>query len=311
MASLARRLLLAGMAAASVAVADERRDLLTAADLANFENPPADARIHYGDDPLQFGDLRLPRGGGRHPVAVFLHGGCWLAEYGIAHSSKLTAALAANGIATWSLEYRRVGDAGGGWPGTFEDVARGVDHLASIAAEHDLDLDRVIAMGHSAGGQLALWLAARPRFPADAPFPTDARIALRGVVALAPAADFGYLYEHGTCEHAVARLMGGAPDEFPGRYRLGDPMRFAPGPAPQTIVVGRHDETWTPPAHRYFEKAEARGDAIRLIEAPAAGHFELIDPDSSAWPLVLGAARDLLGTNPPGATSPPRDRGRN
>jgi acetyl esterase/lipase len=272
----------------------ERHDLLTAADLADFGNPPADARIRYGDDPLQFGDLRLPPSDGPHPVAVFVHGGCWLSEYDIAHSGKLTAALAANGIATWSLEYRRVGDPGGGWPGTFEDIARGADHLASIADEYRLDLERVIVMGHSAGGQLALWLAAGPDLPPDAALPAEPRIEVHGVLALAPAADFDYLYEHGTCDDAVARLMGGSPQAFPDRYRLADPVRFAPGPAPQLIIVGRHDETWTPPARRYFETAEARGDDVHLIEAPESGHFELIDPDSSTWPLVLGAARALL-----------------
>lgn len=271
----------------------ERHELLTTADLAGFGNPPADARIRYGHDAPQFGDLRLPPGDGPHPVAVFLHGGCWLSEFDIAHTGKLTAALAANGIATWSLEYRRVGDAGGGWPGTFEDVARGAAHLPSIAEEYHLDLDRVIAMGHSAGGQLALWLAAGCKLPPAAALPATAKFELRGVLALAPAADFDYLYEHATCDRAVARLMGGGPEEFPDRYRLADPMRFPSGSGPQVIIVGRHDETWTPPARRYFGHAERRGDDVRLIEAPVSGHFELIDPGSSAWPLVLGAARDL------------------
>lgn len=292
--SLVSGLLFMVMSGASDSMAEQPPDLLAAADLADFENPPADARLHYGDDPLQFGDLRLPPGDGPHPVAVFIHGGCWLSEYDIAHSSKLTAALADSGIATWSLEYRRIGDPGGGWPGTFEDVARGADHLASIAGQYRLDLDRVIAMGHSAGGQLALWLAARPRLPGNTAAPPDARITLRGVLALAPAADFDYLYERGTCDHAVARLMGGAPGEFPDRYRAADPVRFAPVSAPQVIIVGRHDETWTPPGRRYFRNAEARGDDVRLVEAAESGHFELIDPDSSTWPLVLGAAGELL-----------------
>ncbi|MDZ7645570.1 MAG: alpha/beta hydrolase [Woeseiaceae bacterium] len=281
--------------ATTVPMADERNDLLTGADLANFPNPPADARIAYGDDPLQFGDLRLPPGDGPHPVAVFLHGGCWLSEYDIAHSSKLTAALAANGIATWSLEYRRVGDDGGGWPGTFEDVARGMNHLAAVAPAYDLDPARVIAMGHSAGGQLALWLAARAGNAADSVLAAAHDVPLRGVLALAPAADFDYLYEHGTCDDAVARLMGGSPADVPERYRLADPMRFAPGDVPQVIVVGRHDDIWTPPARNYYRLARSRGDDVRLAEAPDAGHFELIDPDSGTWPLVLEAARSLLG----------------
>lgn len=282
-----------------IAMADSPRELLSAADLAHFAKPPADARIHYGEDPLQFGDLRLPPGRGPHPVAIFLHGGCWLSEYDIAHSSKLTAALAENGIATWSLEYRRIGDAGGGWPGTFEDVARGADHLAAIANDYDLDLARVIAAGHSAGGQLALWLTARTAFPAESPFAATSPVAVRGVLALAPAADFGYLYEHATCDRAVARLLGGSPGTFPDRYRWTDPVRLDRVPAPQIVVAGRYDETWSPPARRYARKAASRGEDVMLIEAPDSGHFEMIDPDSSTWPLVLEAARRLLGVSEP------------
>lgn len=280
----------------SLTMAEDGDDILSAADLADFENPPADARIHYDDDPLQFGDLRLPSGAGPHPVAVFVHGGCWLAEYDITHSSALTAALAGNGIATWSLEYRRIGDEGGAWPGTFEDVARGTDHLRAIADRYHLDLDRVITMGHSAGGQLALWLAARTRLPADAPFDTAAALEVRGAFALAPAADFDYLYEEGTCDRAVAKLMHGSPQEFPDRYGWADPMRFTPGETPQVVLVGKYDETWTPPALGYFRKATARGDDIRLVEAKESGHFEMIDPRSTTWPLVLEVARELLGT---------------
>lgn len=280
-------------------MAEKPRDLLTGAEIASFAKPPADARIPYGEDPLQFGDLRLPEGAGPHRVAIFLHGGCWLSEYDIAHSSALTAALADNGIATWSLEYRRVGDAGGGWPGTFDDVARGADHLAAIANDYDLDLERVIAAGHSAGGQLALWLAARTEFPPESPFAAASPIAVAGVLALAPAADFDYLHEHATCDGAVARLLGGSSDSLPDRYRWTDPMRFAPGPAPQIVIVGRYDEVWSPPARSYARKAASRGDDVTLIEAPESGHFELIDPTSSTWPLVLDAARQLLGTSVP------------
>ena len=285
--------------ATGISMADRPDDLLTASDLADFPEPPADARIRYGEDPLQFGDLRLPPGGGPHPVAIFLHGGCWLSEYDIAHSSKLMAALAGNGIATWSLEYRRIGDAGGGWPGTFADVARGADHLAAIADDYALDLEHVIVAGHSAGGQLALWLAARTGFPADSPFAMRSPSPIRGVLALAPAADFDYLYTNGTCERAVARLLGGSPDAFPDRYRWTDPMRFGRVALPQIILVGRYDETWTPPASRYARTAAARGGDVTLVEAADSGHFEMIDPDSSTWPLVLKAARQLLGLPAP------------
>ncbi len=279
----------------SLISAQEQAELLTAADLANFEIPTADARIHYGDGPLQFGDLRVPPGGGPHPVAVFIHGGCWLAEYDISHSNKLTAALARNGIATWSLEYRRVGDEGGGWPGTFQDVGRGTDHLRSIAREHNLDLDRVILMGHSAGGHLALWAAARSRLPAEAPNDSIDPLAVRGVLALAPAPDLGFLHEQQVCGHVIDRLMSGSPAQVPDRYSWGDPMQLAPEGVRQVLIIGKHDDAWAPSGLRYFEAAKMRGDDVSKIEATESGHFEMIDPDSSTWPLVLEAAGELLG----------------
>jgi acetyl esterase/lipase len=280
----------------SLVSAQEQAELLTAADLANFGNPTADARIHYGDGPLQFGDLRLPPGGGPHPVAVFIHGGCWLAEYDISHSNKLTAALARNGIATWSLEYRRVGDEGGGWPGTFQDVGRGTDHLRSIAREHNLDLDRVILMGHSAGGHLALWAAARSRLPAEAPIDSIDPLAVRGVLALAPAPDLEFLHEQQVCGHVIDKLMGGSPGKVPDHYSWGDPMQLVLDGVRQVLIIGKRDDAWAPSGLRYFGAAKMRGDDIRIIEATESGHFEMIDPDSSTWPLVLEAVRELLGS---------------
>jgi len=281
----------------SPALAGGRADLLTAADLGNFEDPPADARIPYDDGPLQFGDLRVPPGSGPHPVAVFIHGGCWRARYDITHSSKLTAALARNGIATWSLEYRRVGDVGGGWPGTFQDIGRGADHLRSIAREHHLDLDRVIVIGHSAGGHLALWLTARSRLPAEAPVGSAAPLPVRGVLALAPAPDLEFLHEKKVCGHIIDKLMGGSPEQFPDRYRWGDPVQLAPDGVRQVLIIGKYDDMWAPSGLRYFRAAKARGDDIRMIDASESGHFEMIDPDSTTWPLVLEATRKLLDSS--------------
>ena len=137
-------------------------DIMNSSALASFPNPPADHVISYGEDRLQFAELRLPPGQGPFPVMLLIHGGCWLAEYDIAHIRKLAAAFTAEGIATWTIEYRRVGDNGGGWPGTFDDVAAATDHLVSMAGKFELDLDRFITAGHSAGGHLAIWLANRP-----------------------------------------------------------------------------------------------------------------------------------------------------
>lgn len=286
-------LTLFGIGSSAAAAADPPA-LLTAGDLASFENPPADVRIHYGDDPLQFGELRLPVGDGPHPVMVFLHGGCWYAEFDITHSNKLTAAFARNGIATWSLEYRRIGNEGGAWPGTFEDASRGADHLRVIADQYNLDLSRVIVAGHSAGGQLALWLAARPGFGNDAPVRSASPVSLKGVLGLAPAADFKWLHREGTCGDAVDKLMGGAPDAYPERYRWADPMQLPASGVTTTVVVGKYDDAWAPAGRSYTNFAGKRGDRVKLITAEQAGHFELIDPDSSTFELVLQRARELL-----------------
>ncbi len=278
-------------------LADGQVELLTADDLANFDNPKADARIYYGDGPLQFGDLRVPPGNGPYPVAVFIHGGCWLAEYDITHSGKITAALARNGIATWSLEYRRVGDEGGGWPGTFQDIGRGADHLRTIAREYDLDLDRVIAMGHSAGGHLALWLAGRSLLPVDAPIGSEDPLEVNAVLALTPAPDLEFLHEQQVCGHVIDKLMGGSPAEFADRYQWADPSQLGLDRVRQVLIIGKDDVDWGPSGLRYFESATARGDDIQLVEATESGHFEVIDSDSSTWPLVLETTRELL-SNP-------------
>src|SRR5260221_7053344 len=145
-----------------------RRTFLTAAatatamsqDILTLPPPKANARIPYGADPLQFGDLRLPSSPGPHPTVIFIHGGYWRNAYNLDHAGHLCAALARAGAATWSIEYRRIGDPGGGWPGTFDDVLHGAEHLAKIGQRYNLDLRRLVASGHSAGGQLVLWLAA-------------------------------------------------------------------------------------------------------------------------------------------------------
>ena len=127
------------------------QELLTAGDIVAIESPSPDARIAYGEAALQFGYLRLPEGRGPHPTIVFIHGGCWLSRYDIQHTGPAEQALADAGYAVWSIEYRRVGDEGGTWPGMFLDVGSGVDHLFELAHEYALDLDRVIVAGHSAG----------------------------------------------------------------------------------------------------------------------------------------------------------------
>ncbi|NGP53486.1 alpha/beta hydrolase [Thioalkalivibrio sp. XN8] len=257
--------------------------------------PAADHRIAYGEHPLQFGELRLPAGPGPHAVAVLFHGGCWRAEYDLAHVSHVGAALAAAGAAVWTPEYRRVGDEGGGWPGTFEDAAAGLDGLASLAPEHNLDLDRVVLVGHSAGGHLALWLAGRHNLPASHPLhAAPARI--RGVVALAGITDLARYAEGARgCNAAVQLLMGGMPAEQPERYAAASPAGLLPLGVPQRLLHGALDPVvLLEQSSGYAEKAGAHGDEVRLEVIDGAGHFDLVAPFAPAWPRVEAAVLELL-----------------
>ena len=173
--------------------------------IAALPVPPADHRIAYGDDSQQFGELRLPKGAGPFPVVVLVHGGCWRADYDLAHVGPLAGALTSRGFATWTLEYRRLGNQGGGWPGTFEDVIASADHLATLAAQYELDLSRTIAIGHSAGGHLAFWLAARKKL-------------LAGAISLAGVLDLRRAWELQLSNTVVVELLGGTPEEVPDRY---------------------------------------------------------------------------------------------
>ncbi len=253
--------------------------------------PAAHVRRRYGAATSQFGELRLPEGVGPHPCAIFIHGGFWRARYDVSHSGHLCAALAAAGVATWSIEYRRVGEAGGGWPGTFHDVVSAAADLFAFAPEYDIDPTRVIAVGHSAGGHLAAWLGGLGRVPTTSPIHAGPLPRpLRGVATLAGVLDLERAWALGLSGGAVADLLGGGPGEVPERYAAASPRALLPLGVPQLIVHGTADAS-VPYAigADYHAAAAAAGDAATLLSLPRAGHFDLIDPDSAAWPAIQGA----------------------
>jgi acetyl esterase/lipase len=263
--------------------------------LEKLSQAPAGMRIAYGADPSQFGELSLPKGKGPFPVIVWVHGGCWSAEFDLRHGRTLANALNRQGYAVWNIEFRRVGQADGGWPGTFQDVAQATDMLRDLAPRYNLDLGRVISAGHSAGGHFALWLAARKNIDRASPIWTADPLMPQGVLAMAPASGLTELIARGSeCTSLIKGLMGGGPEEVPDRYDAGEPERLRPLGVPQAIVVGDEDHDWTWVGKTYAGAALATGDReVQVFDAPKSGHFELITPQSPAWPQVLSALRYL------------------
>jgi len=236
------------------------------------------ARHRYADEhPVQTADLHVPRGDGPFAVAVILHGGYWQATYGKLTTRPIALDLARRGVAAWNVEYRRLGRGqGGGWPMTFDDVATAIDHLATLA-DHRLDLGAVSGVGHSAGGQLALWAAARPDLPAAAPGAAP-RVRLREVAALAPVTDLG------RAGASARMLVGGSPEEVPDRVAQADPIRRAPLGVPVLLVHPADDATVSVRHSRaYAAAASAGGGDVTLVEPARGGHRAVIDPGEPGW----------------------------
>ena len=234
-------------------------------------------RHRYGEHPRQVADLHLPAGPGPFPVVVVLHGGYWQPPYAKLIMRPLCVDLVRRGYAALNVEYRRLGREGGGWPQTFDDVATAIDQLADPGlCDARLDLARVDLLGHSAGGQLALWAGGRSELPAGAPGAAP-RVTATRVLALAPVSD---LERAGRPARA---LLGGSPAEVPDRWRQADPMRRIPLGVPVGIVHAVDDETISVKRSReYAAAARAAGADVWLTETPG-GHRDPIDPSTQAW----------------------------
>ncbi|HUR49179.1 MAG TPA: alpha/beta hydrolase [Acidimicrobiales bacterium] len=231
------------------------------------------------------GDLRLPDGRGPHPLAVVIHGGFWRAHYKRELMDGICEDLARRGWASWNIEYRRVG-AGGGWPATFDDVAAAVDQVALIAEKHHLDATRIVTVGHSAGGHLALWAALRhniaPGVPGASPL---VRPAL--AIGQAAVADLRRAATEKVGGSAVSDLMGGGPDEVPERYAAGSPIELLPANTPTVLIHGTNDEVVPVSLSRGFvDEARRQGDDANLVVVQG-GHFEHIDPCTEAWAAAV------------------------
>ncbi len=242
--------------------------------------------FRYGPAASQVGDLYLPKQSVRPPVICLLHGGFWRLPYGRDQMVPLAEDLIRRGYAAWNLGYRRLGEKGGGWPNTLQDTSDGIELLAKLN-DHGagVDLGRVVTVGHSAGGHLALWLAGPRRFRTDT---AALKVKVMAAVGQAPAADLKRVYAL-NCSNGVAReLTGGSPDEFPERYALGSPMALLPLHVPQLVVHGTADDCVPVEMGRdYVSAARAAGDLAEFVEFPGMGHFEHLDPKGKAWEAVV------------------------
>ncbi|MGW6907094.1 alpha/beta hydrolase [Streptomyces sp. NPDC054940] len=275
-----------------------------------FSHPPVDpdAIATYGDHPDQVIDFYAPRGeagpGDPAPLVVLLHGGAWRAPYDRRHVTPFADFLARRGFAVANVEYRRgaeTGEGAGGsagsgggpvagrWPETFDDVAAALDALPALVREllPQADARRTVLTGHSAGGHLALWAAARHVLPADAPWRTDRPALLRGVVALAPIADFTVADKLDVCGGAARQLLGGA-EEFAERRPYADPALLLPTGIATTLVQGRTDDVVPHAvAESYADAAAKAGEVVGLTLLEDVGHFPLIDPAADACAVVV------------------------
>jgi acetyl esterase/lipase len=239
-------------------------------------------RSFYGPATLQFGDLRVPESVPSSPVAIVIHGGFWRNRYGLDYIVPVCEALTAVGIATWNLEYRRIGDSGGGWPGTFEDVSAGAEHLRSLSAEFNLDLNRVVTVGHSAGGHLAFWLACEKKW-------------IAGAVSLAGVLDLRRTWELGLSDNVVAQFLGGSPIELPARYNFASPLERLPIGIRQKLFHGTAD-TSVPYeiSKKYAQAAKSSGDDAELVAFEGAGHFEVVDPRTKEFERIRETIAEML-----------------
>lgn len=261
--------------------------------------PSSFFRSAYGQHPSQFGVLRMPPDLSHCPVVVAIHGGFWKSGYGLELHDPLAEDLVRRGYATWNIEYRRVGEDGGGWTGTFQDVTAAVNHLSQLAGQFPIDLSRVVILGHSAGGHLALWLASRVGRGQTDELGDGLDVPIHGVISLAGVSDLRRMWEIHVEQgrgDVVESFIGGTPQDMPKRYRLASPIELLPLHVGQVLIHG--DEDSNVPVElsiEYHRMAIEQGDTVSLLVLPEVEHFQVIDPSSSAWSSVVDSIETLMG----------------
>jgi acetyl esterase/lipase len=250
----------------------------------------ADQTVRYGPAQSQVAELFLPKSKGPHPVVVLLHGGCFLKQYeGFAQTSGLAADLAGRGYAVWNVEYRKLGEPGAGYPGTFQDVAAAIDGLRAEAPKYDLDLRRVAAIGHSAGGHLALWAASRAKLPTGSPLHAADPLKIGAVISLAGIGDLngqGRVFALPCGDDTLDRLLDTAKRKQP--FADTSPAELLPTGVRVVMVHGVFDPVMPPYTGRdYMLKVRKAGDSADVVTIPDAAHFDLVIPTTAAWKAIV------------------------
>ncbi|SFM38882.1 alpha/beta hydrolase [Rugamonas rubra] len=261
-----------------------------------------DRHIAYGDAPSQFVELFMPAGAGPFPLVVLIHGGCWTVEFGgIAQMHNMAEALSRQGIAVWNVEYRRVDEAGGGYPGTYRDVAEAIDLLRDVAPQHGLDLGRLVLLGHSAGGHLAQWAAARARLPEASPLYVAEPLPATGLISLGGLADLRReeALIKSSCARDMVQLTGLPSAARPDVFADTSPGELLPVGLPTALIHGQFDTVSPPRAGADFAKrARIAGDKVEFIVLPGASHYDEVAAGSPAWLIVGARIRAMLGLAP-------------
>lgn len=276
-------------------------ELASLVDYMRQARHPADAEVRYGPAPSQVAELFLPTAKGPHRLVVLLHGGCFLKQYeGFPQASALAADLAGRGYAVWNVGYRRLGEAGGGYPGTFQDVTAAIDRLRTEAPSYGLDLSRVVAIGHSAGGHLALWAASRAKIPAASPLHAADPLPIAAVISLAGIGDLkgqGKAFGLPCGEDTLDRLLDTAHREAP--FADTSPAELLPTGVRTVMVHGVYDSVMPPYTGRdYAETVRKAGDPAEVVVIPDAGHFDLVIPTTPAWKQVVEILDREMGATP-------------
>ena len=273
-----------------------QRGHLSPSDIVKLPSSPPLAKISYGPAPQQFAELRLPAGKGPFPVIVLLHGGCYGDYAAVDYTAPMATALLKEGWATWNVEYRREHEPGGGWPGTFLDAGNGVDALRQAAGKYPIDLGRVVTMGHSAGGQLALWVAARKRVPRASEVYMANPLPVRGVVSLAGIVDMPAFADYGRqpCGERHIRVMGGTPGEQPARYAAVSPAALLPLGVPQALIWGAEDSVVPEMLFKDYERRAGVQDRVEILTLAGESHHDLCEPSGPGWVKTVDAIRKLL-----------------